>query len=389
MKKIAVLTSRFPYPLDRGDKLRIFHQIKSLSESYDVSLYSVSREKVDERQIEKLQPYCSKILVHKLSIWEQIFGLLLSLMKKWPFQVGIHFSASFKKILEKDINQSNIDFVYCQLIRMAPFCTHLKHFKIIDYMDAFGLSMKKRSEISSFLFKWIYKWESKLVMAYEKRISKYFDKLTFITQKDAAATLDDAHDLQKSTIISNGIDLDFFASIENNFYSKFDVGFIGNLGYLPNVEAVKMLCNEIANCYEATYGKPLSILVGGARPSEDILKLESNNITIVDGYSDIRDAYRSIKLLCAPIKSGTGQQNKVLEAIGMNIPVICSQEVKSTLDIDGIIVAFSIKDYVMEINKILSDEKLYTDTKQKAFNSLNKNYKWCDANKRLTALFSN
>ena len=33
--KLLVLLSRIPYPLDKGDKLRAFHQIKDLNASYD------------------------------------------------------------------------------------------------------------------------------------------------------------------------------------------------------------------------------------------------------------------------------------------------------------------------------------------------------------------
>jgi len=38
-KKIAIVLSRFPYPLNKGDKLRAFHQIIFLAKQNDIFLY--------------------------------------------------------------------------------------------------------------------------------------------------------------------------------------------------------------------------------------------------------------------------------------------------------------------------------------------------------------
>ena len=37
-KKLVVITSRFPFPLEKGDKLRAYYQIKELAIYYDVHL---------------------------------------------------------------------------------------------------------------------------------------------------------------------------------------------------------------------------------------------------------------------------------------------------------------------------------------------------------------
>ncbi|HHZ64646.1 MAG TPA: sugar transferase, partial [Flavobacteriales bacterium] len=41
MKKILVIVSRVPYPLEKGDKLRAFNQIKVLSTRYEVELFAL------------------------------------------------------------------------------------------------------------------------------------------------------------------------------------------------------------------------------------------------------------------------------------------------------------------------------------------------------------
>ena len=53
--RIIVLTSRFPFPLDKGDKLRAFHHIKQLSKLNEVHLISISDNKVTTKQIIELR----------------------------------------------------------------------------------------------------------------------------------------------------------------------------------------------------------------------------------------------------------------------------------------------------------------------------------------------
>ena len=52
--KLIYLTSRFPYPINKGDKLRSFHQIKELSKQNDIYLISLSEIKVPKSSIKQL-----------------------------------------------------------------------------------------------------------------------------------------------------------------------------------------------------------------------------------------------------------------------------------------------------------------------------------------------
>ena len=61
--KILVVLPRFPYPLEKGDKLRAFYQIRELSKHNEVYLFCVSHTKVPPESIEKLTPYCRDIKV--------------------------------------------------------------------------------------------------------------------------------------------------------------------------------------------------------------------------------------------------------------------------------------------------------------------------------------
>ena len=51
--KLIYLTSRFPYPINKGDKLRSYFQIKELSKFYEIHLISLTEKKINDIDIKK------------------------------------------------------------------------------------------------------------------------------------------------------------------------------------------------------------------------------------------------------------------------------------------------------------------------------------------------
>jgi hypothetical protein len=47
---VIYITSRFPYPINKGDKLRSYYQIKELSKSHEIHLISLSEESISKKK---------------------------------------------------------------------------------------------------------------------------------------------------------------------------------------------------------------------------------------------------------------------------------------------------------------------------------------------------
>ena len=62
--KLIYLTSRFPYPINKGDKLRSYHQIKELSKQNDIYLISLSETKIPKSSIDELYKYCKSVHIY-------------------------------------------------------------------------------------------------------------------------------------------------------------------------------------------------------------------------------------------------------------------------------------------------------------------------------------
>ena len=61
---ICLVMTRFPYPLDQGDKLRAFHQLKELSNYFELLLICISDKKVSQSEIDQVAPFTKDLQIH-------------------------------------------------------------------------------------------------------------------------------------------------------------------------------------------------------------------------------------------------------------------------------------------------------------------------------------
>jgi len=182
-------------------------------------------------------------------------------------------------------------------------------------MDALSTGIQRQIKLQAFYKRWIYKLESERLVKYEQSIFDYFENKTIISEQDKQLI----HHPEKEKIICvpNGIDGSFFEQI--TFHKEFDFVFVGNMSYPPNVEAVHFIAEEIMPAYTNS-----TLLISGASPSSSVRSLaESNpNITLTGWVDDIRTSYAKGKIFLAPMMIGTGMQNKLLEAMALEVSCV-------------------------------------------------------------------
>ena len=148
--KLLYLTARFPYPLDKGDKLRDFNHIKGLSKNHSITLVSFINSKTKEEHVNKLRQYCDKIILVKKKTIFQVFKSALSVGTKLPFQVAFYKSDAMAREVQNILATNEFNIVYTHLIRMAQYSISIENIpKVIDLADAISTSLTRRIKISS------------------------------------------------------------------------------------------------------------------------------------------------------------------------------------------------------------------------------------------------
>lgn len=327
--KLVILASRFPYPLEKGDKLRLYYQIRDLSAQFDIYLFALSDVPVSDAHKQALQAYCSEI--HVYSINGKI-NLLKNVMSSRPFQVSYFYNARIHQKITKQVNRIQPDHIYYQLLRMYSYRFPASAASMsIDMMDSFSVGYLLRSKQESGFLSVLYKKETQRLIAYEKKIIEELDCKFIISEQDKASLV--PIEDNEMHIIANGIDTQFFAPEEHSKVR--DILFVGNMGYKPNIYATEFLVEKIFPLLQERE-QGITLTIAGARPTSKILAYNSKHIRVTGWVEDIRDVYNSHRLFVAPIFSGIGQQNKILEAMAMEIPCVVSPEVAKGLDIGNI-----------------------------------------------------
>ncbi len=386
--KLIFLTSRFPYPINKGDKLRAYYQIKELAKTNEIHLIALTEKKIDQKAYSKLKNHCKSITVIKLSPIIIITNLLKTFINNKPFQVNYFYTSKIQKKIDSIINELNPDHIYCQLIRTALYMKdQYKFTSTLDYMDALSLGIKRRIKISNILFKPILKIEYERLVKFENLAFEFFNNHTIISKIDRENI---KHPKNKEIkIITNGIDNKWL--LKKKYPKEYDLVFIGNLSYVPNIEASLYIIKKIVPLLISYYPN-LKVLIAGSNPSKKIIKLSNRNIDVVGWIDDIKGAYCKGKVFFAPMTIGSGLQNKLLEAMSLEIPCVTSKLANRSLNAthnENILVGNNTKEYIAHIRKCLDNEKFRKNIGEKGKEYILANFNWQDANNKLLKIFHN
>ena len=377
--KICIVTSRFPYPIEKGDKLRVYHQIRKLSKAHELSLISICDTEPNPSDLSKLKEFCKEIYTFKISKMQSISALFQALFHSKPFQVAYFYNKGHHKKITSIINNIQPDHIFCQLVRVCEYVKELPTQKTLDYMDAFSKGMQRRAVRARFLRSIMYKSEARRLEKYETDVFDYFNHHCVISRQDA----EELTHSSKIKVIPNGVNTEYFKAINDE--KEYDIGFIGNLGYTPNIEAVHYIMDSI----KPGLPKGSKILIAGARPPLSVSRYAGGNVDVVGWVEDIRDSYSKVKVFVAPLFHGIGQQNKILEAMSMGIPCVTNSMVNNAIgatDKRHILIADTPSEFVAAIEELLNNEELYQAIVRKARAFVAQNFSWEEQGRRLTAL---
>ena len=374
--KIFVLLPRIPYPLEKGDKLRAFNQIKQLAKHNEIVLCALNdNPKVSEQDaFHALQPYCQSVNFIRFNKLQILLGLIRAFFKGLPLQCGYFYNRKAAKKINALIDKHKPDMLYGQLLRTAEYIRHKSIPKAIDYQDIFSYGMKRRADVASFVTRPIYNMEYRRLCRYEAAIFDDFDIKTIISEPDRALFPHEKRD--EILIIPNGVDHDYFKPQERE--KKYDLVFTGNMSYPPNVNAVEYLADEIMPIVWKDLPET-KLYIAGATPDPKVKKAACDLIIVSGWLDDIRDAYAQSRVFIAPMRIGTGLQNKLLEAMSMQLPAITSPLANASLGAkpdEEILIGSDAEEMAQHIITLLTNQVKAEHLSQAGFDFTNRVYDW-------------
>lgn len=111
------------------------------------------------------------------------------------------------------------------------------------------------------------------------------------------------------------------------------VAFTGTLDYPPNVDATRVLVHRVWPAVRRRIATA-RLVIAGRRPSRKVLALGATpGVEIRPDLDDLNPVLRASWLAVAPMRTGTGVKNKVLEAWAVGRPVVMTELAANGLDL--------------------------------------------------------
>lgn len=382
--KLVYITSRFPFPIEKGDKLRAFYQLRDLSSNWEIHLIALSDVTVSELHKEAVAPFCKSIHILKISKWAGYLRAFLGVFGQRPFQTYYFKSLRHQSKVNHLLQTIQPDHIFAQLIRTTEYVKNYHECpKTLDYMDIFSAGVQKRIALVPKILRPVFESEWRRLLRYEHLIFDYFENHTIISKQDRNLL---AHgDKNRVMVLPNGVDEHFLDFDATKIEKEFDVCFIGNLSYPPNIESVKFIVHELIPEFKKR-GRKINFLISGANPTAELLAF-NGQVHITGWVDDIRLSYAKSKIFIAPMFIGTGLQNKLLEALALGMPSITTPLAHKPLNCGTALVsvAENAQEFADEITKLLASWNS-EDMRVSRKNFVKQQFDWKEINSSLNVL---
>lgn len=384
MRRILMISYRFPYPLTDGSKIRIYNIGKILAQNYQVDLLAINEDRIPDEHLKELEQIFNKVIAYPFHPLRFKINTLKGLLSKDSLQIYYHHFGKVQKWI--DNHYADYDLLFCFHIRMSRYLRRIADRpKVIDFIDATSINYREAQERARGMWKFIYPIENRRALAYELKMLREFDK-ALITSPFDKAYLDEnsGHPNQKLVVIPNGVKEELFT---RRFKGKEEdwLVFLGKMDYAPNVDAVTYFAKEIFPLVREK--ADVKFVIVGSSPAKAVLELQEMRGIEVTGF--VEDPYEYLekaKVVVAPLRFSAGIQNKVLEAMALRKAVVTTT--KAARGIEGengehFIIADDEEEMAAKILELLVDELRRRQIGENAKQLVEEKYQWDSVGEKL------
>lgn len=326
---LLFLCHRIPYPPNKGDKIRSFHWLMSLVKHFRVHLGAFVDDPSDWAHAGRLQRECASTYFAPLRRSKATLGSLSGFLEGAPLTFPYYRDRGMHHWVQERLSRCPIQYIFVFSAAMAQYAQHERWAtvrRVIDFVDVDSDKWRQYASTRHWPASWVYRREAERLQVAESKLARVFDASILVSDHEA--------DLFRSLLagvacrveaINNGVDIGYFAYDDQRPSpyppSAEPVVFTGAMDYWANVDAVVWFVREIWPLVLEKRPRALFSIVG-ARPTPDVLALANSNVQVSGSVPDVRPYLQHARVVVAPMRIARGIQNKVLEGMAMEKPVV-------------------------------------------------------------------
>jgi sugar transferase (PEP-CTERM/EpsH1 system associated) len=345
MKKLLYLVHRLPYPPNKGDKISSYNMLKYFSSNWRVHMGTFVDDPEDWQYVDFVREKCEDSCIVNLPRSQKVTGSMRGMLRRESLSLNYYDNKELQNWVRESIERECPDAVLIFSGVMGRFVRDLlpEHVPVIfDAEDVDSEKWRSYSESKPWPLSWLYRREADKLLTYERQMAASTDVSLFVSEQEADLFKQLAPEsASRAHFRTQGVDSAYFdpALDYENPYSAGDkvLVFTGAMDYWPNVEAVQWFCENVLPRLREREPNLLFCIVG-MKPSEEVTQLEKlSGVRVTGGVPDVRPYLAHALAACLPLQLARGIQNKALEAMAMELPVLATSDaLVGILDYPGV-----------------------------------------------------
>ena len=311
-----MILTRAPGATGKGEQVVVNHRVNYFRKKGNVD-YVVLRFFFQRRIPNIINFYIGPLQI--------VYGICMWLFFYWPLQTSLYSNPLIAKklieLLKREFASGSSTVI---LFQERTFGLSKIGFPVVfEFIDALSYNYRTRLPFEkSRIRRLILKSESARLLNFLTKEYITSEKKIFVSNVDK-----DAYNLKNSFVIPNHIeDVHCFSSSEK----KYDFVFSGNFNYKPNIDAINWFLKNVWLHLNQNNSKPSLYLVGiGSKTFAD----EDLNVYASGKVSSVAKHLAMAKVAVSPMVSGSGMQNKILEALSVGLPDIASNMSRKPIEL--------------------------------------------------------
>lgn len=413
-------------------RVRPYHFIRQLSRRHQITLVCLSHADTDAVGLDEIGRYCEEVYAIPLSKVRSLASCCRRLFSRTPLQAAFTEHPRVRRIIADLVARIPFDLIHVEHIRGAHLAADAGHLpKVYDSVDCISRLLEQYLQNRQNPMQRLLTYEELLKMRrYEPRMTARFDRVVITSEHDKLAleelihaqlkcrlrdnqvydihlqpevmrfTRSLAEDLQDVrlnrlssqsavTVVRNGVDTDHFRPADHPVAPD-TIVFSGKMSYFANASSALHFYREVFPRIRAARPTARFKIVGSS-PPDSICKLQADPAVTVTGYvPDMREHIGSAAVVVCPMTVGVGIQNKMLEAMAMAKPVVCTLMARGGIPdaINGkhLICADDSEDFAGRVVGLMQDSRYGDELGRNACDFVNAHYSWDAAARALETI---